>query len=118
MNELQSLSQIFQNKLFRIPDYQRGYAWQDPQLRDFWEDLINLQADRYHYTGLLSLKLLSKQEEKKLGKDLLAYIQQNCDEKLCSRLINEHSVVRLLYQMRNKIVHELSSLGAENKHGA
>ena len=23
MNELQSLSQIFQNKLFRIPDYQR-----------------------------------------------------------------------------------------------
>ena len=69
MNELQSLSQIFQNKLFRIPDYQRGYAWQDPQLRDFWEDLINLQADRYHYTGLLSLKLLSKQEEKKLGND-------------------------------------------------
>ena len=54
----------------------------------------------------------------KFSKDLLAYIQQNCDEKLCSRLINEHSVVRLLYQMRNKIVHELSSLGAENKHGA
>ena len=35
MNELQSLSQIFQNKIFRIPDYQRGYAWQDLQLRDF-----------------------------------------------------------------------------------
>jgi len=49
MNELQSLSQIFQNKLFRIPDYQRGYAWLDQQLRDFWEDLINLQPDRYHY---------------------------------------------------------------------
>lgn len=28
MNELQSLSQIFQNKLFRIPDYQRGYVLQ------------------------------------------------------------------------------------------
>ena len=57
MNELQSLSQIFQNKLFRIPDYQRGYAWLDQQLRDFWEDLINLQPDRYHYTGLLSRKI-------------------------------------------------------------
>lgn len=69
MNELQSLSQIFQNKIFRIPDYQRGYAWQDLQLRDFWEDIVNLQADRYHYTGLLSLKVLNRQESKKLGND-------------------------------------------------
>ena len=69
MNELQNLTQIFQNKIFRIPDYQRGYAWQDPQLRDFWEDVINLQSDRYHYTGLLSLKVLSRVESKKLGND-------------------------------------------------
>lgn len=69
MNELQNLSQIFQNKIFRIPDYQRGYAWQDPQLRDFWEDVINLQIDRYHYTGLLSLKVLNREESKKLGND-------------------------------------------------
>ncbi len=69
MNELQSLSQIFQNKLFRIPDYQRGYAWLDQQLRDFWEDLINLQPDRYHYTGLLSMKELSRKEAKKLDQD-------------------------------------------------
>jgi len=55
-NELQSLSVLFQNKLFRIPDYQRGYAWKHEQLADFWEDLLNLHEDRYHYTGLLSLK--------------------------------------------------------------
>ena len=69
MNELQSLSQIFQNRIFRIPDYQRGYAWLEPQLRDFWEDLINLQTDRYHYTGLLSLKILTRKESKKLGQE-------------------------------------------------
>lgn len=69
MNELQSLSQIFNNKLFRIPDYQRGYAWQDSQLRDFWEDLINLQADRNHYTGLLSMKVLGRKESLSLGND-------------------------------------------------
>lgn len=69
MNELQSLSQIFQNKLFRIPDYQRGYAWQDPQLRDFWEDLINLQVERYHYAGLLSMKVLNRKEAASLGND-------------------------------------------------
>ena len=69
MNELQSLSQIFQNKIFRIPDYQRGYAWQDTQLRDFWEDIVNLQTDRNHYTGLLSLKRISGPESQKLGND-------------------------------------------------
>lgn len=69
MNELQSLSQIFQNKIFRIPDYQRGYAWQGSQLRDYWEDIVNLQEERYHYTGLLSLKVLSKAECRKLDDD-------------------------------------------------
>ncbi len=69
MNELQSLSMIFQNKLFRIPDYQRGYAWQEFQLIDFWEDLVNLQPDRNHYTGLLSIKQLSREDSKKLGEN-------------------------------------------------
>ena len=69
MNELQSLSQIFQEKIFRIPDYQRGYAWQGQQLRDFWEDIVNLQSDRYHYTGLLSLKELNSEEKSKLSND-------------------------------------------------
>ncbi len=34
-NELHSLSMLFQNRLFRIPDYQRGYAWKREQLIDF-----------------------------------------------------------------------------------
>ncbi len=69
-NELQPLSLLFQNRLFRIPDYQRGYAWQQSQLSDFWDDLINLQQDRYHYTGLLSLKSLGRKETKDWGSDL------------------------------------------------
>lgn len=55
-NELQSLSDLFQKRLFRIPDYQRGYAWKSEQLTDFWEDIVNLHEDRYHYTGLISIK--------------------------------------------------------------
>ena len=69
-NELQPLSLLFQNRLFRIPDYQRGYAWQQPQLVDFWDDLTNLQEGRYHYTGLLSLKVLKNTETKSWGGDL------------------------------------------------
>jgi uncharacterized protein with ParB-like and HNH nuclease domain len=63
-NELHSLSDLFQKKLFRIPDYQRGYAWKHEQLADFWEDLLNLHEDRYHYTGLLSLKAVNHNDIK------------------------------------------------------
>ena len=56
MDEPKSLDSLFKQKIFRIPDYQRGYAWQHDQLKDFWEDLINLSENRSHYTGVLTLK--------------------------------------------------------------
>ncbi|MGI6787252.1 MAG: DUF262 domain-containing protein [Acholeplasmataceae bacterium] len=56
MNNLLSLSELFNNKIFRIPDYQRGYAWDREQLEDFWEDLENLTMNRNHYFGMFSLK--------------------------------------------------------------
>ena len=62
MEEPKSLDSLFKEKLFRIPDYQRGYAWQREQLKDFWEDLINLSDDRSHYTGVLTLKQIPTQE--------------------------------------------------------
>lgn len=49
MNDLESLSSLFNNKIFRIPNYQRGYAWERKKLDDFWEDLITLPNDRFHY---------------------------------------------------------------------
>jgi len=60
MNELESLKDIFKDRIFKIPDYQRGYAWTTRQLTDFWDDVVNLPPDRFHYTGLLSLKKVNK----------------------------------------------------------
>jgi hypothetical protein len=56
MDAPQSLDALFKQKLFRIPDYQRGYAWQEEQLKAFWEDLVSLPDERSHYTGVLTLK--------------------------------------------------------------
>ena len=69
-NDLKSFSELFQKRIFRIPDYQRGYAWQQSQLVDFWDDLINLQSDRFHYTGMLSLKKYSQEEIPLLDTDV------------------------------------------------
>ncbi|MEM6399168.1 MAG: DUF262 domain-containing HNH endonuclease family protein [Cyanobacteria bacterium P01_D01_bin.116] len=54
---LNSLSKIFTEKLYRIPDYQRGYAWTaDKQLKDFWGDLEQLEKGKNHYLGVLTLE--------------------------------------------------------------
>ena len=55
-NNLKTLPEIFNNKIFRIPDYQRGYAWENKQLNDFWNDLSNLDEKRIHYTGMITVE--------------------------------------------------------------
>ena len=52
------------DRLFEIPIYQRGYAWEDENLRDLWDDLTYLEQDsqadrdddRKHYFGTVLLK--------------------------------------------------------------
>lgn len=124
MNELQSLSQIFQNKIFRIPDYQRGYAWQSQQLRDFWEDIVNLQSDRYHYTGLLSLKKLNQEESRKLGNDdswllqsgFKAYHIVDGQQRLTTFVIMLNEIIEFTCQLPDNIgkSYEEIYLGFEN----
>ena len=69
MTELISLAEIFNQKILRIPDYQRGYAWQDDQLNDYWEDLMNLPENHDHYTGMLSIRRLEHKECSKWDED-------------------------------------------------
>lgn len=62
-NKLQSLKEIFNKKIFRIPDFQRGYSWQKPQLEAFWEDLDDLTEGRAHYTGGLTVQAIKNVDE-------------------------------------------------------
>ena len=59
--QLHSLSKLFTERLYRIPDYQRGYAWTEKQLKDFWSDLIQLEPRSNHYLGVLTLEQVSKE---------------------------------------------------------
>lgn len=68
MDEPKSLDSIFKEEMFRVPDYQRGYAWQE-QLTDFWEDLVNLPKGRSHYTGVLTLKEIPSAEIEESDKE-------------------------------------------------
>lgn len=103
MNDLVSLSDLFVKKIFRIPDYQRGYAWGESQLDDFWDDLINLGDDRNHYTGMLSLKelkisdLKNWEEEKWIlnDKSFKPYHVVDGQQRLTTFIIFVSSILRL-----------------------
>ncbi|KAK3606796.1 hypothetical protein CHS0354_018390 [Potamilus streckersoni] len=48
------LCNLFRGRSFKIPDYQRDYAWEEKQLKDFTEDLDALATDdsiKSHYIG-------------------------------------------------------------------
>jgi len=67
--ELLTVSKIFTESLYRIPDYQRGYAWGPDQLADFWLDIEQLAGDSKHYTGVLTLEEVPEATWKDWDKD-------------------------------------------------
>ena len=85
-HENQKLIKVFSDSTyFRIPDYQRGYAWRDDkQLPELWEDLLDILPDEDggyhpHFTGTLSLrriplaelKIEAEKNAKQMGADFL-----------------------------------------------
>ena len=55
MDNVIALDDLFRKRLFHVPDYQRGYSWEEQQVREFLEDLELLSPQRFHYTGTIVL---------------------------------------------------------------
>lgn len=54
IHDLYSLCEIFKDKKFLIPDYQRGYSWEVQQRNDLIEDIKHLRGSNYHhFTGTI-----------------------------------------------------------------
>jgi uncharacterized protein with ParB-like and HNH nuclease domain len=62
---MKPLQDIFNNAYFRIPIYQRGYSWNEKQLKDLWQDIINLlnSENRLHYMGMLGTEVIPEAEK-------------------------------------------------------
>lgn len=69
-NQLKSISKVFIERLYRIPDYQRGFAWQEKHLKDFWNDILQLEEQKNHYVGVLTLEAIGETEIDKFKDDL------------------------------------------------
>ncbi len=63
--ELLNLDGVIEKGVFEIPSYQRGYAWQERQLKDFWNDLehVSKLGNQFHYMHSLTLRELENEFE-------------------------------------------------------
>ncbi|MCY4418667.1 MAG: DUF262 domain-containing protein, partial [Cytophagales bacterium] len=59
---LKALDGVFYRRLFRIPDYQRGYSWTKGQWEDLWNDIQSIVDGRRkkHYAGVITLHRINE----------------------------------------------------------
>ncbi|MFP6262242.1 DUF262 domain-containing protein [Helicobacter pylori] len=128
--ELLDLDGVIEKGVFEIPSYQRGYAWQDRQLKDFWNDLehVSKLGDKFHYMHSLTLRELENEFESSafeiidgqqrlatslilLG--LLAKITQNKDPKYS--LINLEPILSYKYYGLSEAFRAITEEGKDLK---
>jgi uncharacterized protein with ParB-like and HNH nuclease domain len=66
ISNLLSLQEIFDKRIFRIPDFQRGYSWGKSQLEDLWDDINYLDVNKTHYMGLLTVNKINEDTKNRL----------------------------------------------------
>jgi len=54
-----SLNELFGDRIFRVPNYQRGYSWGEKELTEFWEDLKNVKENAKHYMSTITFSPIS-----------------------------------------------------------
>jgi len=58
---LLTLPEVFKSRLFSIPDYQRGYAWEKEQIDTLHDDIEHLlHSSHIHYTGTIVITPTSR----------------------------------------------------------
>lgn len=106
--DLLNLNKIFTDRIFRIPDYQRGYAWREKHLVDYWNDLIQLENGKNHYVGVITFEDVQEDKYKKWEEDLWI-IESKCftplyivdgQQRLTSSIILIESIIE--YNNSNK----------------
>ncbi|TPH67153.1 DUF262 domain-containing protein [Helicobacter pylori] len=115
--ELLDLDGVIEKGVFEIPSYQRGHAWQERQLKDFWNDLehVSKLGNQFHYMHSLTLRELENEFENSAFEiidgqqrlatslillDLLAKTTQNKDPKYS--LINLEPILSYKYYGLNE----------------
>ena len=111
MNNVVSLNDLFHERVFQVPDYQRGYSWESQHVREFLEDLELLGPKGYHYTGTVVLHKLTS-EERRMDEDGRPYSSVaivDGQQRLTTIVILLDEICRLLAEAPNELDQVLSN---------
>lgn len=93
-----NLTELFNTRIFRIPDYQRGYAWEDKQLGELWDDLDEIQTVegelKKHYTGTIYLEETKPTETESWLSDVKFYNVVDGQQRLTTISILLHELLK------------------------
>ncbi|MBS1573147.1 MAG: DUF262 domain-containing protein [Bacteroidetes bacterium] len=62
---LQTLGQILSNRIIRIPDFQRGYSWEEKHIEALWNDINNIAEPNLHFLGVVTFQNVLEEELEK-----------------------------------------------------
>lgn len=82
-----SLEDIFGSKVFQVPNYQRGYAWEKEHCKDLIQDLELLRDGFDHYTGTLVFHKNGRTEQDDEGNTYEGYDIVDGQQRLTSLVI-------------------------------
>jgi len=97
-----NLQDLFGGKVFKIPNYQRGYSWELEQLNDLISDL-ELVTDKRHYTGTIVIKK-TKEQINAYGESFDRY-----------EIVDGQQRITTLVLFLNEIARELKALASTDK---
>ena len=101
-------------KKYRVPAFQRDYAWEEEQWEDLWGDIVELRdAGGSHYMGAIVLKAISDREfeiidgqQRVATLSLLALAVIHCLGTLAAGELDRRANLDRAIQLRNRFVGE------------
>ncbi len=103
-SKLMSIQDVFGNNIYQIPDYQRGYAWEEMQVKDLIEDLENVENDKTHYTG--TMVVVKKDEKLQFGERFATYDVIDGQQRIATITILLYCLYEGLKNIDEKIIDE------------
>lgn len=83
--QLVSVSELFTNSLFAVPDYQRAYAWEHKHCKALWEDVVEgMRTGTTHFLGTVVLMSQADQVADSEGRQLTRYDVVDGQQRLTS----------------------------------
>lgn len=91
-----SVQDLFVKRIFQVPDYQRGYAWEQSHVEDFLGDLEYLRLGKTHYTGTLVLHSMNEEVMDEVETPLARFAIVDGQQRLTTIVILLDSIRRAL----------------------